>query len=377
MMSRMAHRSVSQTAPPAATPTQTPQRAENATAIAALGSAFVFPPLGIALGHWAIGQIRRSREEGRTLALAALVVGYLLTAIGAAAIVWLSIRGVIDWAPSDMSWLQVVVLAVLQGLTEFLPVSSSGHLAIASRVFFADDAGASFTAVIQIGTELAVLLYFARDIGRILKAWFIGLFAKAHRGLDYWMGWYVIIGTIPIGLLGLLFKDEIRTSARNLWVVATALVAFSAVIAAAEYFGRQTRHAEQLNWRDSVTVGLAQCLALVPGVSRSGATISAGLFLGLDRELAARFGFLLAIPAVFASGLFSLPDAFHPVSEGMSASGPQLLVATEIAFVIGYLAVAWFLRFLVNHSMYWFVGYRVVVGVAVMVLLGTGVVAAA
>ena len=275
-----------------------------------------------------------------------------------------------------MSWLQVVVLSVLQGLTEFLPVSSSGHLAIASRIFFDEDAGASFTAVTQLGTELAVLLYFARDIGRILKAWFNGLFVAAHRSLDYWMGWYVIIGTIPIGVLGLVFKDEIRTGARNLWLIASALIIFSVVIAAAEYYGRQNRHAEDLNWKDSITVGLAQCLALVPGVSRSGATISAGLFLGLDRELAARFGFLLAIPAVFASGIFSLPDAFHPVGEGMSASGPQLFVATVIAFVIGFLAVAWFLRFLVRHSMYWFVGYRVLLGAVVLTLLGTGVVSA-
>jgi undecaprenyl-diphosphatase len=275
-----------------------------------------------------------------------------------------------------MSWLQVVVLSVVQGLTEFLPVSSSGHLAIVSRLFFADDAGASFTAVTQLGTEVAVLLYFARDIGRIVKAWFAGLFNAAARDADYRLGWFVIIGTIPIGVLGLLFKDEIRTGARNLWVIAIALVVFSAVIAAAEYFGRQTRHVEQLTWRDSVIVGLAQCLALVPGVSRSGATISAGLFLGQDRELAARFGFLLAIPAVFASGLFSLPDAFHPVGEGMSASGPQLLVATVIAFVVGFAAVAWFLQFLVRHSMYWFVAYRVVVGAVVLALLGTGAVAA-
>jgi undecaprenyl-diphosphatase len=190
------------------------------------------------------------------------------------------------------------------------------------------------------------------------------------------MGWYVIIGTIPIGVLGLLFKDEIRTGARNLWLIASALIVFSAVIAAAEYYGRQNRHAEDLSWKDSIIVGLAQCLALVPGVSRSGATISAGLFLGLDRELSARFGFLLAIPAVFASGLFSLPDAFHPVGEGMSASGPQLLVATVIAFVIGYAAVAWFLRFLVRHSLYWFVGYRVALGTVVLILLGEGVVSA-
>jgi undecaprenyl-diphosphatase len=275
-----------------------------------------------------------------------------------------------------MSWWQVVVLAIVQGLTEFLPVSSSGHLAIVSRVFFAGDAGASFTAVTQLGTEAAVLVYFARDIVRILAAWFRGLGAAAHRTADYWLGWYVIIGTIPICLLGLFFKDEIRTGVRNLWVIATALVVFSAVIALAERLGRQSRDVEQLTWRDAIVVGVAQTLALVPGVSRSGATISAGLFLGLQRELAARFGFLLALPAVFASGLFSLPDAFRPVSVGMSATGPQLVVAIAIAFVVGLAAVTWFLRFLVRHSMYWFVGYRVVVGVAVLILLATGVVSA-
>ncbi|OBI78628.1 undecaprenyl-diphosphate phosphatase [Mycobacterium asiaticum] len=275
-----------------------------------------------------------------------------------------------------MSWGQVVVLSVVQGLTEFLPVSSSGHLAIVSRLFFSGDAGASFTAVSQLGTEAAVLVYFARDIVRILRSWLNGLVVKSQRDADYRLGWYVIIGTIPICVLGLLFKDVIRSGVRNLWVVATALVVFSAVIALAEYLGRQTRDIEQLNWRDAVVVGAAQCLALVPGVSRSGSTISAGLFLGLERELAARFGFLLAIPAVFASGLFSLPDAFHPVTEGMSATGPQLLASTVIAFVIGLTAVAWFLRFLVRHNMYWFVGYRVAAGGAVLVLLATGTVAA-
>lgn len=288
-----------------------------------------------------------------------------------------------------MSWWQVVVLSVVQGLTEFLPVSSSGHLAIVSRIMFGRDAGASFTAVAQLGTEVAVLVYFARDIVRIAAAWVNGLVrspvragpgARANhveqRDTDYRLGWYVIVGTIPICVLGLIFTGEIRSGVRNLWVVATALVLFSAVIAAAEYLGRQTRHAEQLTVRDAIVVGCAQTLALVPGVSRSGATISAGLFLGLDRELAARFGFLLAIPAVFASGLFSLPDAFHPVREGMSASGPQLLVATLIAFVVGYSAVAWFLRFLVRHSMYWFVGYRVIAGISVLALLAAGTVSA-
>lgn len=275
-----------------------------------------------------------------------------------------------------MTWWQVVVLAVVQGLTEFLPVSSSGHVAVVSRILFARDAGASFTAVTQLGTELAVLVYFARDIVRIVTAWLRGLVDNANRTTEYRLGWYVIIGTIPIGIVGLLFADEIRTGVRNLWVVATALVVFSAVIAAAEYLGRQCRHIDQLTWRDAVVVGIAQTLALVPGVSRSGATISAGLLAGLDREPAARFGFLLAIPAVFASGLFSLPDAFHPVSGGMSATGPQLTAATVIAFVVGLAAVAWLLRFLLRHRMYWFVGYRVLAGTGVLILLATGVLSA-
>jgi undecaprenyl-diphosphatase len=277
-----------------------------------------------------------------------------------------------------MSWLQVVVLSIVQGLTEFLPISSSSHLAIVSRVFFTGDAGASFTAVSQLGTEVAVLVYFGRDIGRILKAWFNGLFVKSHRdNVDYRMGWYVIIGTLPIVVLGVAFKEVIRGEVRNLWVIATAMLVFSAVIAVAEYIGKQTRHVEQLTWKDGLLVGLAQCLALVPGVSRSGSTISAGLFLGLDRELSARFGFLLGIPAVLASGLFSLPDAFHPVTEGMSATGLQLLVSVIITFVIGYAAIAWLLRFVATHAMYWFVGYRVVLSLVVMALLATGVVAAA
>ncbi|HYO05032.1 MAG TPA: undecaprenyl-diphosphate phosphatase [Mycobacterium sp.] len=275
-----------------------------------------------------------------------------------------------------MSWLQVVVLSVVQGLTEFLPVSSSAHLAIVSQLFFADDAGASFTAVSQLGTELAVLIYFARDIGRILVAWLAGLRDPSRRTSDYWLGWWVIIGTIPIGAAGLIFKQYIRDDVRNLWIIATALIVFSAVIAAAEYFGRQNRPIERFTWKDSVVIGLSQCLALIPGVSRSGATISAGLFMGQEREAAARFGFLLAIPAVLASGLYSLPDAFHPDGRGMSASGPQLAVSVVIAFVIGLAAVSWFLRFLVRHGMYWFVGYRVILGVTLLILLGTGVVAA-
>lgn len=276
----------------------------------------------------------------------------------------------------SMTWLQAIVLGVVQGLTEFLPISSSGHLRIVSELFFGDDAGASFTAVTQLGTEAAVLVYFARDIGRIVTAWLRGLRDPDRRDHDYKMGWYVIIGTIPVGILGFAFKDQVRTGARNLWLVATMLIVFALVIAAAEYYGRKQRPVEQLTLKDGVLMGSAQALALIPGVSRSGGTISAGLFLGLTREAAARYSFLLAIPAVTAAGLFSLPDAFEPAGEGLNASGAQLIVATVIAFVIGYATIAWLLRFVVNHSMYWFVGYRIILGVVLMVLLGTGVLAA-
>ncbi|MGV0750783.1 undecaprenyl-diphosphate phosphatase [Mycolicibacter minnesotensis] len=282
-----------------------------------------------------------------------------------------------------MSWPQVVVLAIVQGLTEFLPVSSSGHLALVSRLFFAGDAGASFTAVTQIGTEVAVLAYFAKDIARIATAWLSGVasaLAKtplpAERKTDYRMGWYVIVGSIPIVIVGVLFQHFIRGEVRNLWVIASAMVGFSLVIAAAEYVGRQQRHAEQLTVKDGFLVGAAQCLALIPGVSRSGATISAGLFLGMDRALAARFGFLLGIPAVFASGLHELPNAFHPVTEGMSATGLQLLVSVVITFVVGYAAISWLLRFVSSHTMYWFVGYRVIAGTTILILLATGALAA-
>lgn len=309
----------------------------------------------------------------------------------------------------SMTWVQALVLGVVQGLTEFLPVSSSGHLRIVSSVFFGADAGASFTAVTQLGTETAVLLFFAKDIWRIVRVWFSTVFeklsaretvplaeqvttklpvvtgtgpvgydpgAEAQRELDYRMGWYVIIATIPIGVLGILFKDQIRTGARNLWLVAIMLIVFALVIAAAEHFGRKERPLEQLTTRDGLVMGFAQCLALIPGVSRSGATSSAGLFLGLEREAAVRFSFLLAIPAVTASGLFSLPDAFEPAGEGLNASGPQLLVATLISFAVGYASVAWLLRFVAKHSLYWFVGYRIVLGFVIIGLLAGGVVSA-
>ena len=276
-------------------------------------------------------------------------------------------------AASDaMTWMQVIVLSLAQGLTEFLPVSSSGHLRIVSTLFWGHDAGASFTAVIQLGTELAVIVYFARMIWQILKGWFIGIANKDKRGQDYRMGWMVIVGSIPIGILGFLGKDLIRDNLRNLWITASMLVLFSFVFILAERMGKKTRSFEELTMRDAIVMGLCQCLALIPGVSRSGGTISGGLFLGLEREVATRFSFLLAIPAVMASGLFSLKDAFGP-TVGQSATGMQLLVGTSIAFVVGYASIAWLLKFVGNHSFEWFAAYRIPVGILVMILLALGV----
>lgn len=274
-----------------------------------------------------------------------------------------------------MSWVQVIVLSIVQGLTEFLPVSSSGHLRIVSQLFWGEDAGASFTAVIQLGTELAVLVFFAKDIWRILTAWFAGLADKSKRNFDYRMGWMVIAGTIPVGLAGVLLKDLIRENFRNLWITATVLILFSLVFILAERRGKKTRGFEELTMKDAVVMGLWQCLALIPGVSRSGGNISGGLFLNLDREVATRFSFLLAIPAVLASGLFSLPDAFDPQA-GQAASGLQLLVGSGIGFVVGYISIAWLLKFVSNHSFAWFAAYRIPLGLLVMALLGTGVMAA-
>ncbi|MEO9221259.1 MAG: undecaprenyl-diphosphate phosphatase [Mycobacteriaceae bacterium] len=272
-----------------------------------------------------------------------------------------------------MSWAQALILGLVQGLTEFLPISSSAHLRIVSGVFFGHDTGASFTAVTQLGTEAAVLIYFLRDIARIVSAWVRGFTnAEVRRTLDYRMGWYVIIGTIPVGVLGLAFKDQVRSSARNLWLIASVLIIFALVLAASEHFGTKKRPVEKLTLRDGIVMGSAQALALIPGVSRSGGTITAGLFLGLTREAAARYSFLLAIPAVLASGLFSLPDAFEPAQPGLlQASGAQLLVATLVAFVVGYVSIAWLLRYVVNHTIYLFVYYRIALGVLVIVLLTT------
>jgi undecaprenyl-diphosphatase len=272
-----------------------------------------------------------------------------------------------------ISWFEAVVLGLVQGLTEFLPISSTAHVLIISRLFGWDDPGAAFTAVMQIGTECAVLIYFRHDIARIVSTWFRSLWTPALRGsIDARMGWYVIIGTIPIAVLGFAFKDFIETAARNLWLVSFVLIAFAFVLAAADAYGRKTRELSDLDTRSGLLLGLGQALALIPGVSRSGATISTGLFLGFTREAAARYSFLLAIPAVLASGLF---EARKIGDGGEVAWGPTLL-ATGIAFVVGYAVIRWLLQYVTTHSYRVFVLYRIGLGVVVMVLLATGVIAA-
>ncbi len=270
-----------------------------------------------------------------------------------------------------MSWMQTIVLSLVQGLTEFLPISSSGHLRIISELFWGVDAGASFTAVVQLGTEAAVLLYFAKEIWQILTGWFAGIANKDRRGQDYKMGWMIIVATIPVVVLGLLGKDLIRDALRNMWITATVLVLFSFVFILAERMGKKDRGYDDLNMKDAIVMGLAQCLALIPGVSRSGGTISAGLFMGLNREVAAKFSFLLAIPAVLGSGLFSLKDAFDPAA-GQAATGLQLGVGTLVAFVVGYISIAWLMKFVANHSFSWFAAYRIPAGLIVMLLLWLG-----
>jgi undecaprenyl-diphosphatase len=276
-----------------------------------------------------------------------------------------------------VSWLQALVLGLVQGLTEFLPISSSGHLRIVSELFFGDDAGASFTAVTQLGTEAAVLIYFARDIGRLVATWFRGFGSAVVRASDdYRIAWLVIIGSLPIMVLGFLLRDAIRDPARNLWLISSTLVGFALVLAAAERFGQQRRKVGELTVRDGVLMGLAQSLALVPGVSRSGATISAGMFIGLTRQAATRYSFLLAIPAVVAAGVFSIPDVLDRGGTGLQPTVAQMVVATAVAFVVGYAAIAWLLRYVAQHSVYSFVVYRIVLGAWVLLLLATGAISA-
>src|SRR4051794_24159493 len=274
-----------------------------------------------------------------------------------------------------MSAFQAIVLGIVQGLTEFLPISSSGHLRIVPAFAGWEDPGAAFTAVIQLGTMAAVLLYFRHDLVRIATAWLASLRDRERRSqLDARLGWYLIIGTVPIVIFGVAFKDQIENGARDLYLIGTMLVVFGLVLLAAEARSRRDRDISTITRRDAVAVGFAQALALVPGVSRSGATISAGLLLGFDRVAAARFSFLLSVPAVVLSGLYELKDVVNGTAEGAVGVGPTA-VATVLAFVTGYASIALLLRFLTTHTTAVFVAYRVVLGTVVLVLAATAVIA--
>jgi undecaprenyl-diphosphatase len=274
---------------------------------------------------------------------------------------------------SGVNIFQAIVLGIIQGLTEFLPISSTAHLRIVPALLGWDDPGAAFTAVIQLGTMAAVLLFFWRDIVRIISAWARSLWTPELRGtLDARMGWYIALGTVPIGIFGFVFKDQITTGARDLRLIGWVLIVFGVILWAVDRFAPQRKETEDLSLRDGLIFGLAQALALIPGVSRSGSTITAGRALGYTREAAARFSFLLSIPAVVLSGLFEA----RKIGEG---GGPELLptiVATVVAFIVGYASIAWLLRWLTRHSMLVFGAYRVVVGIIILGLVYGGVVAA-
>jgi undecaprenyl-diphosphatase len=271
-----------------------------------------------------------------------------------------------------VSILEAIVLGVVQGLTEFLPISSTAHLRLVPAFAGWPDPGAAFTAITQLGTVLAVLIYFRADLVRIARTWFLSLREPSLRSeLDARMGWYLIIATIPIAIVGLLFENQIETEARDLYLIGGALIALGLLLQMAEIVAPHTRGLDRVSRRDAVVVGLAQVLALVPGVSRSGATITAGLFLGLEREAAARFSFLLSVPAVVLSGLYQGVSLYNePGDSGALA----LIVATLFAFVAGYAAIAFLLRFLATHTTEVFVVYRVVLGTVVIVLAAAGVI---
>lgn len=271
-----------------------------------------------------------------------------------------------------MDSLQAIILGLLQGLTEFLPISSSGHLRIFPAFFGWEDPGAAFTAVVQLGTMAAEVIYFRHDLWRIANTWLASLRDPSKRPLlDARMGWYLIFATIPISILGLAFNDQIEEDARSLWLIGTTLIVFAFILLWADRRAKQNRKLEDLSVRQGLVIGLAQSLALIPGVSRSGATITAGLLLGLDRAAAARFSFLLSIPAVVLSGLYQLKDIG---GEGGAPVGATI-IATLLAFVAGYATIHFLLRWLTSHTLTVFVVYRVILGSIVLALVGAGVIA--
>lgn len=277
-----------------------------------------------------------------------------------------------------MGFIEAIFLGLIQGLTEFLPISSSAHLLVLSKVM-GHDAGATFTAISQLGTELAVIIYFRRDIARVLAKWFAQFrrATGAHSVVidrsdpDVRLGWLIIIGTVPIVIVGYLAQDLIDTTLRSLWITAIVLIVFGIILGVADILGRKEKTIQTMTYRDGVFIGLAQMLALIPGVSRSGATMTMGRALGYDRPSAARYGFLLAIPAVFGSGLYKLAKSFS--EEPGAYDYAQTALATVVAFVVGYAVIAFLMRYIEKRSFLPFVIYRILLGGALIVLLSMGV----
>ena len=281
-------------------------------------------------------------------------------------------------AAVDMSWWEALLLGGVEGLTEFLPVSSTGHLTILESAlgFSIDDPDVTaFTAIIQVGAVLATLLYLWSDFWRIIKSFVRGITQPSERTTrDYRFAWAVIIGSIPIGIVGLLFQDTIETTLRSLWFVGIALILWSGVMAYADVNATQERGEATTTWKDTLVIGTAQCLALVPGVSRSGATMSAGLLRGLDRVAVTRLSFFLSVPALTAAGLLQIATKAGDISTGVGWA--PTIIATVVSFVIAYFAVGWLLRFIAHHNYSVFIRYRVVLGVVVLLLVATGVLSA-
>jgi undecaprenyl-diphosphatase len=274
----------------------------------------------------------------------------------------------------EIDLLHAVVLGIVEGVTEFLPISSTGHLTIVERAFgYSTDSEdvTAFTAIIQVGAILAALLYLRDDAIRLVRAFVRGLRSPAHRqDPDYKFSIAIIIGSIPIGVVGLLFKDTIESELRSLWFVGWALILFSAVMLYADRRATQTRGEGDVRWHDTLIIGIGQCLALIPGVSRSGATISVGLLRGLDRVTVTRLSFFLAIPALTAAGLLEVVSKYDQIADGVGW-GPTL-AATAVSFVVGYASVAWLLRFVAGNDFTVFVVYRIVLGVVVLALVASG-----
>jgi undecaprenyl-diphosphatase len=274
--------------------------------------------------------------------------------------------------------LEAVFLGAVEGLTEFLPISSTGHLTILESLFGHspnDPDITAFTAIIQVGAVLATLIYFRSDFKRLIAAWFRGLASReSRRDLDYRQAWAVIVGAIPIGVVGLLFKDQIETTLRSLWFVGSALILWSGVMYFADKTATQSRDEKDVTWKDTLIIGIVQCMALIPGVSRSGATMSAGLLRGLDRVTVTKLSFFLSVPALAAAGTLQVVDEYDSISHGVG--WPATITATVVSFIVAYVAVAWLLKFIAKHTYTVFIVYRLILGAVVLTLVATGVVAA-